>query len=97
MLRRSESGIKPGSQNGKMKMTAKEVVSVLKKQITNSRQALAETGFKQQFACVCAPIGLDLGGSIPEEIAVAILAEVITVRRGGTGGLRSRQAKLTPE
>jgi len=92
MLRRSESGIKPGSQNGKMKMTAKEVVSVLKKQIANSRQALAETGFKQQFACVYAPIGLDLGGSFPEEIA-----EVITVRRGGTGGLRSRQAKLTPE
>ena len=34
---------------------------------------------------VYAPIGLNLGGPSPEEIAVAILAEVITVRRHGTG------------
>ena len=39
---------------------------------------------------VYAPIGLDLGGPTPEEIAVAILAEVITVRRGGKGSSRSR-------
>ncbi len=39
---------------------------------------------------VYAPIGLDLGGTSPEEIAVAILAEVIAVRRGGKGGSRSR-------
>ncbi len=32
---------------------------------------------------VNAPIGLDLGGPSPEEIAVSILAEVITVRQGG--------------
>lgn len=39
---------------------------------------------------VYAPIGLDLGGTMPEEIAVAILAEVIAVRLGGKGGSRSR-------
>jgi xanthine dehydrogenase accessory factor len=39
---------------------------------------------------VYAPIGLDLGGPTPEEIAVAILAEAIAVRRGGKGGSRSR-------
>jgi xanthine dehydrogenase accessory factor len=39
---------------------------------------------------VYAPIGLDLGGTSPEEIAVAILAEVIAVRWGGKGGSRSR-------
>jgi xanthine dehydrogenase accessory factor len=39
---------------------------------------------------VYAPIGLDLGGSSPEEIAVAILAEVIAVRRGGKRDSRSR-------
>jgi xanthine dehydrogenase accessory factor len=39
---------------------------------------------------VYAPIGLDLGGSSPQEIAVAILAEVIAVRRGGKRGSRSR-------
>jgi xanthine dehydrogenase accessory factor len=39
---------------------------------------------------VYAPIGLDLGGTSPQEIAVAILAEIIAVRRGGSGGMRSR-------
>jgi len=39
---------------------------------------------------VYAPIGLDLGGPTPQEIAVAILAEIIAVRRGGSGALRSR-------
>jgi xanthine dehydrogenase accessory factor len=39
---------------------------------------------------VYAPIGLDLGGRAPEEIAVAILAEVIAVWRGGLSSFRSR-------
>jgi xanthine dehydrogenase accessory factor len=39
---------------------------------------------------VYAPIGLDLGGASPQEIAVAILAEIIAVRHGGSGVMRSR-------
>jgi len=39
---------------------------------------------------VYAPVGLDLGGATPGEIAVAILAEIIAVRRGGSGRRRSR-------
>ena len=35
---------------------------------------------------VYAPIGLDLHAETPEEIAVAIIAEIIQVRRGGKGG-----------
>jgi xanthine dehydrogenase accessory factor len=31
------------------------------------------------------PIGLDIGGSTPEEIALAIMAEIIAVRRGRGG------------
>lgn len=42
------------------------------------------------LARVYAPIGLDLGGTTPQEIAVAILAEIIAVRRGGSGARRSR-------
>ncbi|MES2641148.1 MAG: xanthine dehydrogenase accessory protein XdhC [Myxococcota bacterium] len=34
------------------------------------------------FARVSAPVGLDLGAETPEEIAVAIAAEVVRVRRG---------------
>lgn len=40
---------------------------------------------------VYAPIGLDLNAETPEEIALAIMAEVVAVMRGGRGGfLRER-------
>jgi xanthine dehydrogenase accessory factor len=39
-----------------------------------------------QLAEVYAPIGLDLGAETPEEIALAILAEIVAVRRGALGG-----------
>ncbi|HEX4945289.1 MAG TPA: XdhC family protein [Blastocatellia bacterium] len=38
---------------------------------------------------VYAPIGLDIGAQTPEEIALAILAEIIMIRRGGDGRAKS--------
>ena len=38
---------------------------------------------------VYAPIGLDIGAQTPEEIALAILAEIIMIRRGGAGRAKS--------
>ncbi len=38
---------------------------------------------------VQAPIGLDLGGSTPEEIALGIMAEITLLRRGGSGNAMS--------
>lgn len=47
---------------------------------------LYEEGFpKEALERVHTPIGLDIGAETPEEIAVSILAEIIMVRRGGTG------------
>jgi xanthine dehydrogenase accessory factor len=40
---------------------------------------------EEQLARVRAPIGLDLGGRSPAEIALAILAEIVQVRYRGTG------------
>ena len=38
-----------------------------------------------QLARVRAPIGLELQAETPKEIAVSIMAEIIMLRRGGTG------------
>jgi xanthine dehydrogenase accessory factor len=39
----------------------------------------------EQLKNIHAPIGLDIGAVSPEEVALAILAEIIAARRGGTG------------
>jgi xanthine dehydrogenase accessory factor len=39
----------------------------------------------EKLGRVRAPIGLDLGGSTPEEIALSIMAEIIQLRHGGSG------------
>ena len=39
---------------------------------------------------VHAPIGLDIGAVTPEEVALAIMAEIVAVRRGGDGGSLSK-------
>jgi len=45
----------------------------------------AEGYSAERLARVAAPIGLDIGSETPAEIAVAILAEIVLTRRGGTG------------
>lgn len=50
-------------------------------------ERLRESGVSsEQLAKVHAPIGLDIGAVTPEEVALAILAEMVAVRRGGGGG-----------
>ncbi|MDH3211377.1 MAG: XdhC family protein [Myxococcales bacterium] len=57
---------------------------------------LVARGFGEaELARIRAPIGLDLGGRQPEEIALAILAEMLAVRHGREGGpLSARRATV---
>lgn len=50
----------------------------------------------EHVARVRTPIGLDIGAETPEEIAVAIMAEIIMERRGGSGTPMKRAGKKTP-
>lgn len=50
------------------------------------RERLQEAGMSdEQIARIRGPIGLDIGGSTPEEMAVSILAEMIAVAHGRDG------------
>jgi xanthine dehydrogenase accessory factor len=51
------------------------------------RQRLLEDGISEEkLARMHAPIGLELGGRTPEEIALAIMAEIVAVRHGRLTG-----------
>jgi xanthine dehydrogenase accessory factor len=47
---------------------------------------LREAGVEEEVLReVRAPVGLDIGAVSPEEVALAVLAEIVAARRGGTG------------
>lgn len=49
-------------------------------------QRLRENGANEErLERVRAPVGLDIGAVTPEEVALAIMAEIVAVRRGGSG------------
>jgi xanthine dehydrogenase accessory factor len=72
-----------------------------KRRVSAVLQHLVEDGVDPEaVARVHTPIGLDIGAETPEEIAVSIMAEVIMVRRGGTGsqmrGLKGVRRGVAP-
>jgi len=57
-----------------------------RRRTTTIREHLHKEGVSvESLKRVHAPVGLDIGAQTPEEIALAILSEIIMVRRGGTG------------
>lgn len=50
----------------------------------------------EKLRSIYAPIGLEIGALTPEEIAVSICAELIMVRRGGTGRSLSERLRTFP-
>ncbi|MCY7393310.1 MAG: XdhC family protein [Leptolyngbyaceae cyanobacterium CAN_BIN12] len=62
------------------------------KRVKQVYQALEADTAKDKLAAIYAPIGLDIGALTPAEIAVSIAAELIWVRRGGSGKPLSKRA-----
>jgi xanthine dehydrogenase accessory factor len=57
-----------------------------KRRVSTVLRHLAEEGLPvEALERVYTPIGFDIGAETPEEIAVSIMAEIIMVRRGGSG------------
>ncbi|MBW2418358.1 MAG: XdhC family protein [Deltaproteobacteria bacterium] len=76
-------------------------IGALGSRVTHERRKakLLERGFGEaDLARIRAPVGLDLGGRTPEEISLAILAEMLAVRHGRRGGpLSERRAPIHGE
>jgi xanthine dehydrogenase accessory factor len=69
-----------------------------KRRVATVLRHLAEEGLPiEALERVYTPIGFDLGAETPEEIAVSIMAEIIAVRRGGSGRpMREGRAAIQP-
>lgn len=69
-----------------------------RRKVMTLQQALLEGGEAKPWAMekLRAPIGLDIGAETPAEIAVAIVAELIAVRRGGSGVPLARAPRGVP-
>jgi xanthine dehydrogenase accessory factor len=58
-------------------------------------QALLEEGFSRDLLDqVRAPIGLDIGGQTPAEIAISVAAELVHLWRGGTGRPKREEERI---
>ena len=58
-------------------------------------EELIRNGFDpEQLRRINAPIGLDIGGRTPEEIALSVMSEIVAFRLGGNGGSMKLQERL---
>ena len=73
---------------GALKTEARYIGAIgSRKTNVDRRERLSAAGVSDEvLARVRGPIGLDIGGQTPEEMAIAILAEMIAVRYGRSGG-----------
>jgi xanthine dehydrogenase accessory factor len=66
-----------------------------RRRTTTIRERLKRAGVAPELLRrVHAPIGLDINAQTPEEIALAIMAEIVLVRRGGTGMPKSHEGPM---
>jgi xanthine dehydrogenase accessory factor len=66
-----------------------------RRRATTIREHLRRQGVAgEDLRRVSSPIGLDIGAMTPEEIALAILAEIVLTRRGGSGAPKGAEGPM---
>jgi xanthine dehydrogenase accessory factor len=66
-----------------------------KRKVLTVYKELEQEGVRRELLeRVHAPIGLDIGAVTPEEIAVAIVAEMIAVRRNAPTAVKSKSVQI---
>ena len=63
-----------------------------RKWITMAEELEQEGIAREKIERIHSPVGLDIGAITPEEIAIAIVAEMIAVRRQGLSGIRRKRS-----
>lgn len=73
---------------GALKTPARYIGAIGSRKVNAERREwLTEAGFSEEdIARLRGPIGLDLGGQTPEEIAISVLSEMIALRNQRSGG-----------
>jgi xanthine dehydrogenase accessory factor len=66
-----------------------------RRRATTIREHMRREGVgAEHLRSVHSPIGLDIGAITPEEIALAILAEIVLARRGGSGAPKAAEGPM---
>jgi xanthine dehydrogenase accessory factor len=66
-----------------------------RRRATTIREHMRREGVRaEHLRRVHSPIGLDIGAITPEEIALAILAEIVLARRGGSGAPKGAEGPM---
>ncbi len=66
-----------------------------RRRVRATHEQLAREGFTPaEMGRVRAPVGLDLGGQTPAEIAISVAAEIVMFHGGGTGVSLSRKERV---
>lgn len=67
-----------------------------KRRVKIMKEELIEEGYsKEKIENIYSPIGLDIGAVTPEEIAISILAEIISVKRIGKLAVKNEPIKVS--
>jgi xanthine dehydrogenase accessory factor len=62
-----------------------------KRKVLSVYRALEKEGYRpEEFECVFAPMGLEIGALSPEEIALSIVSELVAVRRNAAGAAHKK-------